>query len=128
MQLSRSGVTVGVGTRDGSKVVTGVVASVRLLVGVLVGVGVIVARGVVVAGTGTGILFLTGGVRRGEVRGGRVGVGVAPGIVEGATDGLIAAGGLIVCGGSAPGEWGCSAMTTPVTAAPLTASVATVRA
>ena len=83
--------------------------------------------GCVVAAGGGGIRIDTC-VRGGEVLRGRVGVGVALGLGEGSADGLIMPGGLMACGGSAPGEWGCSAMTTPVTAAPLTASVAAVRA
>lgn len=105
---------------DGDRLGVGNSSWEGALVGVLVGAGVGVAVFVGVAvGTTTGILALTGGVRGGEVRCGRGGLGVA--MVFVGTDGLITAGGRTVCGGSDPGEWGCSAMTPPVTTRPVTA-------
>ena len=116
------------GTRSDVSAGDGVVGS-RSSAGSFVGAGVggAVFAGGVEAGAATGVLLTGCGVRGGEVRGGRAGVGMALGLVGCGTDGLIEAGGLTACGGSDPGEWGCSAMTAPVTVSPLTARVPTVR-
>lgn len=127
MQASGETTAGGVSVVDGSRVGVGSMASVGFLAGVLDGAGVGAFAGCVAAGAAT--VALTGGVRSGEVRGGRGGVGVASSLTGtvGLTDGLVDAGGLITPGGSDPGEWGNSATTVPVTASPLNAKVPTVR-
>lgn len=99
------------------------------------GTGVFVALGVGATRLGVGCVSSTGGairiggvVRSGEVRGGRLGVGLPVGLAVGFVAGSAFGGGTITClGGSAPGQSGCSTRTAPLTAIPVAVSATAAR-
>lgn len=105
-------------------------ASVAKTVGVaaraLVRGGDGVALGAVVA-VGAGVGPMSAGVRSGEVRGGTLGVGVTIGLGVGRGVTGVTLVGVAPGGGPAPGECGCSAITTATTATPAAVAAAAIR-